>query len=420
MKRLLIVFTAILLLGILLPTHGQELIGARSMGMAFSNIAVTEGLEHINGNPATLAIQRDFNFEMNLISTRAMVKNNGLTLGLYEKYFTTGDTLSGNDINDLLSHIPEEGLKANFDAGFLPISFYSRYFSISLSGISNANFTIPKEPLEIPFRGISSNSNYSLEGMEGEAWAAAAASFSLAIPMSRLTEPLFDTFAIGVSLKYLKGFNYGKILRATGGIFTSDEYILANGTIEALHSNGGTGMGLDLGLIALRGEKWTFSLNVNNLIGQINWNQNNEIIYYHFAADTINFNSLEGFQTNEVDTSYATGGFTTPLPRTLYAAIAFQPGSKLLLTGAIRQGLNTSLGNYTRPLVALGAEIKVIPLLPLRMGFNVGGNNGFSLGMGFGIDLKYWQLNVGYLNHNMKWMKQSESIELAVTSSLRF
>ena len=179
-------------------------------------------------------------------------------------------------------------------------------------------------------------------------------------------------------------------------------------------------MGLDLGLIAMRGEKWTFSLNVNNVIGQINWNQSNEIIYYHFEADTINFNSFESFGTREVDTSYTTGNFTTPLPRTLYAAIAYQPSSKFLFTGALRQGLNTSLGNYTRPLVAMGAEIKVIPLLPLRMGFNVGGNNGFSLGMGFGIDLKYWQLNVGYLNHNMKWMKQAESVELAISSSLRF
>jgi hypothetical protein len=89
----------------------QTLFDARRLSMAGSNIAITEGSEYFGANPATLAYPRHFNFELHLASAHAMINNNSYSLNEYDKYFTTGDSLSSSDINDLLSNIPESGLK---------------------------------------------------------------------------------------------------------------------------------------------------------------------------------------------------------------------------------------------------------------------------------------------------------------------
>ncbi len=419
MKNMNNTIVIIITLVLLQFAKAQDLLDARSVGMAFSNTAITEGLEHIGGNPATLAVPQNFNFEMNLISVRAMIKNNGLSMNFYNKYFTTGDSLTSHDVDDLLSQIPDQGLRTDALVNLMPISFYSRYFSLSFQGMGNAYVNIPKSPLTLPFKGNRDGNEYTLDDLKGEAWAAAAATFSLGLPLTKYVDDQLEFFSAGLSLKYIRGFQYAKIQEAQGGLFTYDTYILANGYMEQLHSAGGSGFGLDAGVLAKSGD-WTLSLNVTNALGSIRWNTENELQVMEFSSDTLRLNKMDDLETSDTDTTYPAGSFSTALPRNLTIAGAYQLRHNVVVTAAYRQGLNKSLGNYTRPLLAVGTEYKPISVFPLRMGFNAGGNNGFSLGLGMGIDLKYWQLNLAYLNHNMRWFNSSRSMELAVTSRFRF
>ena len=398
----------------------QYQIDARSLGMAGSNVAISEGIEYVGENPATLARVHDFSFEMHLLSARFMVKNNSYSLKEYDKYFTTGDSLSAGDIDDLLGNIPDEGLRGDFLLGVKTFSFYVRPFSLTVTGMGNGFINLPKAPFQLPFLGNKTIKEYRLDDLDGEFWGAVAINFGFAVPVTKYFQNKFDFVSAGMNLKYLIGMNYGSIESATGHLLTTDEYIIAEGRMESLNSEGGSGLGIDLGFLAQKGEQWTFSLHFSNLIGGINWKKNNEKSVFEFFSDTLQLNNADSLEWTDTDTSFSVGNFSTGLPRSMTFAAAYQLKPNLVITAAWRQGLNKSLGNYTTPHISVGTEYKPIPVIPLRAGIALGGENGFALGLGMGIDLKYWQLNLGYLNHNMRWFRGARSIDFALSTQLRF
>ncbi len=398
----------------------QSYFDARTLGMAGSNIAIAEGTEHIGGNPATLALHRDFNFELHVLSAHVMAKNNSFSLNEYDRFFTTGDSLTSQDIDDLLGFIPDEGLRMDMAFGAKTFSFYARPFSLTFTAMGNGYVNLPKSPFELPFYGNVNKDEYHLDDLEGEGWGAAAVNFSIAFPVTQWFSDYFDFVSVGVSPKYFFGLGYANTEVSEGSFLTTDEYILADGHVEILKSEGGSGLGLDLGFLAEYNEQWTFSLDFTNAIGSIKWTEENAVELFEFYSDSIRFNDLDSLDSYDRDTTLVRGDFTTGLPRAMRVAAAYQYHPKLVLTASWQQGLNENLGNSTTPLVSFGTEYKPISVIPLRAGFGLGGHNGFALGLGMGIDLKYWQLNVGYLNHNFKWFRSAKSVEFALTTQFRF
>jgi hypothetical protein len=420
MKKSHILFGFILLIVLWGSLKGQYLINARSLGMAGSDIAVTEGSEHIGGNPATLARRQNFNFELHLLSARVMLKNNSFSLQEYDRYFTTGDSLNSTDIDNLLSYIPASGLRADLEMGVKTFSIYSYPFSLSLYGIGNGFVNLPKSAFQIPFYGNKNADVYHLDNFDGEAWGAVVASFGIAIPMNELFGNNFDLFAVGVAPKYIKGIQYARVNSSSGQLLTTDEYVLADGQVEMIRSEGAQSFSADLGLLAEFNKKWTLSAHASNIAGSLNWNVNNEMKIFEFNSDSIRINDLDTLSIQDSDTSFSYESFTTQLPRVISFAAAYRPSRRFVITASYQQGLNKSLGNLRKPLFAAGAEYKFLGVLPFRIGYAVGGNNGQAMGLGTGIDLKYWQLNLGYMNHNFKWFRKSQSVELALTTQFRF
>ena len=231
---------------------------------------------------------------------------------------------------------------------------------------------------------------------------------------------MLDFFSVGISPKYIVGFKYAEILESQGNLITTDDYILADAHVKGLVSSGGNGFGLDLGILGIYDENWTFSLHASNLFGFINWGTNDSLYVYDFISDSVRLNDYESFVKLDKDTSFATGRFRRSLPQSLTFSTAYQYLPNLVFTTAWRQGLNKALGNSITPLISIGTEYSPIPYLPLRTGIAVGGNYGFTWGMGFGIDLKYWQLSVGYMNHNFRWFRSARSMDFALTTQFRF
>ncbi|GAB4368720.1 MAG: hypothetical protein Kow0042_10020 [Calditrichia bacterium] len=416
-------FISLIGIGLTLPERNlrsQDFLDARGLGLAGSHLAITEGTEFVGGNPATLAKRRSFNFELHLISAHLMLKNNSYSLKDYDRYFTTGDTLTSADIDKLFDQIPDDGLQADADIGLKTFSLYTYPFGLSIYGLAGGYANVPKEPLQLPFYGNKVLRKIRLNDLDGEAWAAVAVQIGIAFPLTQYFSEHFDFVAIGLAPKYLFGVQYAGIESASGQFITEDTYFLADGHLEAKTSKGGRGLGIDLGFLAEYREKWTFSLNFSNLLGSIRWKSENEQYLFDFESDTIRVNDLDSLETNEIDTTYSIGDFSTGLPRVMTFATAFQYRPNLIFTAAWRQGVNKSLGNFTKPLISVGTEYRPVRALPLRMGMAVGGRNGFALGLGGGIDLNYWQLNIGYLNHNFRWFRSARSIELAVTTQFRF
>ena len=416
----LIILCIILIIGLNAIGFGQTADDARYLSMAGSNVAIAEGNEYYGGNPATLAVRRDFNFEIQLLSAHLMVRNNSFSLNEYDQYFTTGDSLSRQDIDNLFSHIPEKGLYGYTDIGARALSFYSWPFSITVAGIGNGFVNLPKDPIIFPFYGNTEQKVFSMDDLDGEAWAGGSVNFAVAYPLTQWMPNVLDFFSVGISPKYIVGFKYAEILESQGNLITTDDYILADAHVKGLVSSGGNGFGLDLGILGIYDENWTFSLHASNLFGFVNWGTNDSLYVYDFVSDSVRLNDYESFVKLDKDTSYATGRFRRSLPQSLTFATAYQYLPNLVFTTAWRQGLNKALGNSITPLISIGTEYSPIPYLPLRTGLAVGGNYGFTWGMGFGIDLKYWQLSVGYMNHNFRWFRSARSMDFALTTQFRF
>ncbi len=402
-------------------SSAQDLYNARSLGMAGSNIAIQEGNEYIGANPAVLAYPRDFNFELLLLGAHAMVNNNSFSLTEYDRYFTTGDSLTSSDINDLFGKIPEKGLRGDVNLGARFLAIYSRPFSLTLGGVGNGFLNFPKDALEFPFYGNANVKEYKLDDLDAEAWAATSLDFAIAFPVTQWTPVEFDFVSVGITAKYLVGFQYFTIEKARGKLLTTDNYILADSYLRSRRSEGGSGYGLDLGVFGIYEKKWSISLHLNNIFGEMYWKKNNELSISIFESDSLfhlsNINSLS--RVSE-DTTFSVGRFRSGLPRKATVAGAYQYLPNLVFTAAYQQGLNKTLGNSTVPQVSMGVEYSPISVFPLRAGMAAGGNLGFALGFGLGIDLKYWQLNFGYLNHNFRWFRNARSVDIAFSTQFRF
>ena len=419
MKQFSFIFFGIVLSVALVWAQGM--VDARYLGMAESSIAIAEGAEIANGNPALLAVPHDFSFELHLISLHAMAHNNSFSLNDYNRYFTTGDSLTSQDIDDLLGKIPTSGYQAFSLGEAKALSFYFKSLLFSITGMGSGKVTIPKAYFELPFRGNANGKDYFFDSISGLGWAAASLNFSIGFPMTQYFGGIFDFASVGVTGKYITGIEYARILESSGQLITEDDYISVEESIRLLTSEGGKGFSFDMGAFATFRQKWAFSFHVINLLGGINWNKNNTIYFYQYQIDTIQANNLDSLDayTQEVDTSYAAGGFHTGIPQVLNFALAYQLRPNLTLTAAWMQGLNNEMNNTTRPYVAVGTEYRPLPLLPLRAGLGVGGRFGMVLGLGFGVDLKYFQLNLSYLNHNFKWFYNSKSMDLAISAQFR-
>ena len=80
--------------------------------------------------------------------------------------------------------------------------------------------------------------------------------------------------------------------------------------------------------------------------------------------------------------------------------LKFLPG-RLLLSVEYAQGFNESLGNTKKPRLSLGAEYRIIPLIPLRTGLMVGGNDKVRWAFGFGLDFRVLTLDFASDNFGM-------------------
>ncbi|UCF62703.1 MAG: hypothetical protein JSW33_08920 [bacterium] len=421
MKQIIISTHIFLLFFLTVEVRSQNLYNARSLSMAGSNVAITEGNEYIGGNPAVLALPRHFNFEILLVSAHAMLRNNSYSLTEYDRYFTTGDSLSSSDIDFLASRIPDNGLKGEFNTDARALAFYARPFSLSIGGMGNGFVNFPKDAARIPFYGNTEIKEFKIDDLDGEAWAGGSLDFGIAFPITEWTPAEFDFFSVGLTAKYIVGFQYANIENSSGTLITTDDYLLVDAMIETRRSEGGSGWGVDLGILGIYEEDWTLSLHFSNILGEIFWNKENKIDVIEYEADSLfHIEEIANFADKRIDTTLSIGRFGTGLPRSATFSTAYRLQPNLVLTGSYRQGFNEELGNTTIPRVAGGVEYAPVPFVPLRAGIAVGGKSSFSLGLGFGIDLKYWQLNIGYLNHNFRWFRGARSVDVAVTTQFRF
>lgn len=310
-----------------------------------------------------------------------------------------------------------------------------------------ARATVPNSFVLFALNGNAPGSNFSWNNISSKAWwyRSYNADFAMSLPNPIvIPKDIAKNFNVGIGVKYVTGIAYASAQSNNSYLQTdSANYafnvglgfnglragILSNEISKAMKSNvgdtvtnfnpfspAGSGFGFDLGGSARILDFIKVGASFTD-IGSISWTKNTirtsgdtSFTFNGFSpaeagvpnatsnVDSLN-NAFKNFFKNRDSVS---SGFTTPLPTrfNLGAAVSMDevfpsiPG-QLTLAVDYHQGLNNSLGNSTVPELDFGAEWKPVGVLPIRTGVGFGGAYGFRWALGIGIDMPFWDIDLG-------------------------
>jgi len=374
-----------LLLG-LMPSlaSARSAASVRAQGMAGSYTAVAEGIDAPLWNPANLALHDSPNFSFEVLSTGAWVGNNGLDLGLYNRY--SGATLDENDKDIILDAIPDTGLTASAQAGASVFGFSWRNLALSFTGHAAGRSTLPHDVFELMLRGNAVVTDVEFDSAEGEALAYAAANFSTAVPAG---ETPWGEVYLGANLRYLQGLAYADVQEVISATATTETGIQAGAAAELRMAGMGRGMGIDLGATAEIGDVWRAGVTLENAFARIHFDEDVERRVYLASTDELNVTTFEEVEDmDEIVTSEELAGpdtpFTVTLPRVLRLGTA-RVGKRTSLALDYTQGFTDHALASTTPRVAVGGEWRALSWLPLRLGLAAGGTAGRTASAGLGL-----------------------------------
>lgn len=364
----------------------------RSVAMGGAYMAVARGVEAPRWNPANLALSGKNVYHLNLVSVGLGFHNNSFNKQQYDLY--NGSYLTPEDKQDILTSIPLQGLRVDFDTEIqvLGVSFGS--FAFTAAGMAASDFTLSKDIVDLILNGNELNRVYDVAATQGEGWAASSFGISAGFP---ITIPAFKEFAIGASLNYLRGFGYAKVIEANSTMTTEIDGIHGSGRVVIDYARGGSGLSVDFGAAAtLLNEKWAVSFGIRNFLNYLNWNSETERFIYTFTTDSLTAEQVEESDFDSIfvdsDETVQIDPFSKSLPPELRIGVA-RTTNKITFAVDYVQGLTRTAGVSTNPKIALGTEFRLVPFLPLRTGFSFGGKNGLSTSAGFSLDLSIFSLD---------------------------
>ena len=371
---------------------------------------------------------------------------------IYNQYFTGVDDGTGNfvsrhltddDKNSILGLFPS-GLAethSNFDLRIFGLTIHNDFLGdigLSITDHAAFNLDIPKDYLSIWLFGLDTlGSSYDLSGTNIRAWYLReyALTYARNLPMVKFVKD----FSAGFSFKIVHGYavvmtdkynaTFGshigpnsiptldgnidfRILRSQSDNFP--QFHNSVGTVDQQQQSSmspfptpaGTGFGVDLGVAGEIFNGIRAAISITD-IGSINWTANT---MQTVGSKTFHMTNPTGGSQSDTLKDALNGkdttadAFSMPLPTSMRIGAAIHvdelfwwPGH-MLVSIEYQQGFNTSPGNTTHPRLAVGAEWRLIPFLPLRSGVSFGGADRFNWAAGFGLDFGGFAWNFGTEN----------------------
>lgn len=418
----------------------------RGLGMARSISGLARGIGALGINPANLGMPENHLITMNLLPIGIRVSSELISYDTYKEFFT-GDPgpngtrvphyLTDADKEQILSIFPEGVAvsKAEVDVMPLGVSVYVPSFGgIGLATMEHVgtSLVLPKDYLRLFLYGLdSAGSTYTFDETSLSAWwwREYNLSYGMQIPL-KLKDDI-EMFA-GIGLKYVSGFgmmetsHYNATIanfRENGNQYRVKlffDYLIRRSGIDAVGAGrdqssfslfpqpAGTGFGVDLGFAA-RMPGVDLHVSITD-IGSVRWKKN--------IVETGGNYNLEFtdpfFKTNEDSIQNAVrgtnrpgGAFTASLPTRVRIGLvigadsSLRPGwfpSHLVLALDLSQGFNESMGNSGSLRFSLGAEYRIIPVVPLRTGIALGDDSRLRWAVGLGLDFRYFSIDLATEN----------------------
>ncbi len=416
MKKNLII-TAAILIAVMLTSSAAagQYQNARSLALSKSFTSLARNYQAIGVNPANLALETNNNLSVELFSFGADINNNSFSLADYNKY--NGEHLSESDKQDILDKIPDTGLEGNAVGGASGLSFSKGSFAFGISGEGDGRASIDKQVIELIFNGNTFGDSIDISDAFGDGTAHVDFNLSYARELKQFG---WGTLNWGVNAKYIYGLQYMEVVDADAYLITEMEGINSQGTFQIKTSGGGSGFGLDAGLSATYNDNWILSMAVTNLISTISWSNDNKLNTYVFSWENLTVqNSDDDSIITSDDYEESIESFSTSLAPQIALGASTRMGS-YLLSFDYKQGLKNKGKVSTTPELAAGCEAHLVNFLPLRAGFSVGGANGSSSAIGFGLNLNPFFIDFAYMSTGSLIPLGGKGMGLAVSSGLLF
>ncbi len=443
-------------------SYAQPFIDARGVGLCGAYTIASRGFAAVGYNPANLGFVDEVPFSFNITNNNFIVRNNFLTLGLYNQFFT-GDPDKPDQPLDLETKVP--GKKYTYKSllkGYIPTHglVFDLGTNISLPGLNvswgnyavtsglqvfwETNFPKPLFKLMLELNPVGSSYNMSFQQ---NILMVQHLAFSFAIP--------FPGYKVGMTMKYLAGLGYAAVDSSGGYFYTGKKYIQSDSYYQIRRAVGGDGVALDFGFTSDRKDKWQFGAAVNNVIGKIYWGRRNYInrnikfiekffpvrstlgiplengrytqsTLNQFVLDSINVqrffvlpaDSLFRKSTTELPDS-AIGEFSSSYPAILRFGTAYFLNPEVTFYFDLSTGFVNYYFARKQWRFAMATEVTHFKNLPLRTGLAWGGEFSPEMSFGTGFSTGWAQISLGLRVYGGYSITTATGFQLATTMSFR-
>ena len=439
----------------------------RSVAMAGAYSTVADGIFAVGYNPAMLAYQQDKPFMLQLFGLDFGIVGNYLSLANLNAI--SGDTLwsKGENPNNpsidnkttLLRELEDGGGLNYFQDWHLPIplmNYSSGNMALTTNTLILQNYRFPYGLLQLILDGNADNPDIDMT-MHYEIMGVNELAFTFAVP--------YDQLSIGFTFKYLQGLFYFGIDpdSSKANLVTTNDALYGQGVYYLRQGIGGSGIGMDIGLVSRDINGWRFGFSMINAIGSITWNKENmtkdildgaDNIYgndddiFHFTwagralndsmgvryiynIDSVNANTLSNsnlFTNNDpeeqiiyvpLDENGNLPEFKMDYPSIFRMGMSYNM-EDILISSDLWTGFSNTMFSHKGWRWSMGIEMTKFKAFPLRLGYAWGGSDFQELGLGFGYHKGPIVFDFGFAFRNGIWIHSMKGInistQLTVTS----
>jgi hypothetical protein len=404
--RPLVTAVALALLPAALAAQGNASSAASGMGGNYT--AVARNFNAVAWNPANLGLGGNSRFSIAIVSPQIGLGTGPVTLADFNEY--GGEVVPVAVRNQWLQQIIDNGgqdLGGELD--LTPIALSVGRIGLSATTTVRTNGAMPAGVAELLFFGnagrTGSAQDFAFDDLafDGNATTTIAAAFG-----QRLARvPFLGQFSVGVTGKYIVGHGMAS-MRDNGSTMTSDPVEVNLDAPMVLTDTGsvnnGSGFGLDLGAAWIVGD-FKVGANLMNVINTFQWDTDR--LYYMPVRATFTADESDADIDEILPLSSAPADVqaelrsridqSKPQP-TLALGGAYTGFDRLTLAADIRQRFGDGLELGAKTHIGVGAELRLIPAVPLRAGVtSLSDGMRFSGGIGLEFGVVNFQLSASMM-----------------------
>ena len=373
-------------------------------GLSGAFTARAQGYNAVNWNPANLGMPGNPGFSMTLLAFDGQAGIKPIDLNKVALY--SGDT-SPKTVREqwMLDVETEGGQKGGVGGGItaFALSIGSLAFQVNTKVASDLNLA-PGAVEAILFGNAGRTGTVKALDLAGSSFQSAVyTTGALAFGMPVSLVPLTN-FALGATAKYTVGHFLAMGIDGGSAINTNDITVnfptVAPDSVSLESGNIGSGVGLDLGA------SWTvpgglrFGVSMQNVINTFKWDTTKlsaRPATGLFNSDTNYFNSDSVKPYSTAPAALREKVAALKFKPVFAAGVAFDWIPRVTVSADVRQQVGDGIEVGPKSLIAAGAELRLIPFVPLRAGVQMM-TGGFGVSGGVGLHLLGIELGVaGYV-----------------------